>query len=248
MTPAGADVKRQKVGESNAEGVTAGSCSEYRDIGVQEHEGPAASPRDSESLPAMLAKGAQRYLLTVEYVGTEFSGWQKQKSHRTVQGALEEALRKFVGQPVPVTGSSRTDSGVHATGSTCHVDIMRTSKRKPGQTMVPHPPEVVKRAVNHFLQVDGDRGDVAVVDVTCVPPGFHARHQACERTYHYRLTAGKEAFPSIFERNRAWHVHHDLDIRKIQEACGILVGRHDFSSFRGAGCQGGSPCRRSNGV
>ncbi|XP_038877867.1 tRNA pseudouridine synthase A isoform X2 [Benincasa hispida] len=184
--------------------------------------------------------GIQRYLVAVEYIGTRFSGSQQQPNCRTVVGALEEAFQKFIGQPVSVFCSSRTDAGVHALSNVCHVDVERISKRKPGEVLPPHEPGVVHRAVNHFLQKH--EGDVTVVDVRSVPNDFHARYKAQERTYFYRLVSGPEALSS-FEKDRAWHVSETLNIGAMQDACKVLVGHHDFSSFRAAGCQANSPIR-----
>ncbi|XP_073012825.1 uncharacterized protein [Typha latifolia] len=184
--------------------------------------------------------GVQRYLVAVEYIGTRFSGSQKQPNCRTVVGALEEAFHKFIGQEVSIFCSSRTDAGVHALSNVCHVDVERISKRKPGEVLPPHEPGVVRRAVNHFLQKN--EGDIMVTDVQCVPADFHARFRALERTYHYRLLSGPESL-SVFEKDRSWHVPEDLDINAMKKACNILVGHHDFSSFRAAGCQAKSPIR-----
>lgn len=182
----------------------------------------------------------QRYLLAIEYIGTRFSGSQQQPNFRTVVGVLEEAFHKFIGQPVSIFCSSRTDAGVHALSNVCHVDVERISKRKPGEVLPPHEPVVVRRAVNHFLQ--RNEGDIMVVDVQCVPADFHARYKAQERTYFYRLLSGPEPL-STFERDRAWHVPEELDILAMQEATKVLIGHHDFSSFRAAGCQAKSPMR-----
>ncbi|KAG8650290.1 hypothetical protein MANES_07G024000v8 [Manihot esculenta] len=182
----------------------------------------------------------QRYLVAIEYIGTRFSGSQKQLTCRTVVGVLEEAFHKFIGQPVSISLSSRTDAGVHALSNVCHVDVERISKRKPGEVLPPHEPAVVRRAVNHFLQKN--EGDIMVIDVQCVPVDFHARFKAQERTYFYRLLSGPEPL-STFEQNRAWHVPEQLDLVAMQEACKILVGHHDFSSFRASGCQAKSPIR-----
>ncbi|XP_065869516.1 uncharacterized protein [Euphorbia lathyris] len=182
----------------------------------------------------------QRYLIALEYMGTRFSGSQKQLTCRTVVGVLEEAFHKFIGQPVSVSLSSRTDSGVHALSNVCHVDVERISKRKPGEVLPPHEPAVVRKAVNHFLQKN--EGDIMVTDVRCVPSDFHARYKAQERTYFYRLLSGPEPL-SIFDKDRAWHVPEELDLLAMQEACKILVGHHDFSSFRATGCQAKSPIR-----
>ncbi|XP_050125927.1 uncharacterized protein LOC126603206 isoform X3 [Malus sylvestris] len=156
----------------------------------------------------------QRYLLAIEYIGTRFSGSQQQSNCRTVVGVLEEAFRKFIGQPVSIFCSSRT--------------------------LEPHEPAVVKKAVNHFLQKN--EGDVMVIDVRSVPADFHARYKAQERTYFYRFLSRPEPL-STFEKDRAWHVPEELDLCSMQEACKVLVGHHDFSSFRAAGCQAKSPIR-----
>ncbi|KAG9152121.1 hypothetical protein Leryth_017686 [Lithospermum erythrorhizon] len=183
----------------------------------------------------------QRYLIAIEYIGSRFSGAQIQAPiFRTVVGVLQKAFHKFIGQPVSVVCSSRTDAGVHALSNVFHVDVQRISKRKPNQLLPPHDPAVVKRAVNHFLQKN--EGDISVIDVRSVPPNFHSRYQAIERTYFYRLLSGPEAL-STFEKDRAWHVPEEIDILAMQEACKVLVGQHDFSSFRAAGCEAKSPIR-----
>ncbi|URE27085.1 tRNA pseudouridine synthase [Musa troglodytarum] len=156
----------------------------------------------------------QRYLVAVEYIGTRFSGSQRQPNCRTVVGVLEDAFHKFIGQPVSISCSSRTDAGVHALSNVCHVDVERISKRKPGEVLTPHEPGVVRRAVNHFLQL---------------------LKSPCDR-YHYRILSGPELL-STFEKDRAWHVPEELDILAMKKACSILIGSHDFSSFRATGCQ-----------
>ncbi|KAG6652417.1 tRNA pseudouridine synthase A-like isoform X1 [Carya illinoinensis] len=195
---------------------------------------------EQQEAPMGPSPRTQRYLVAIEYIGTRFSGSQQQPNFRTVVGVLEEAFHKFIGQPVSIVCSSRTDAGVHALSNVCHVDIQRISKRKPGEVLPPHEQTVVRRAVNHFLQKN--EGDIMVIDVRCVPADFHARFKAQERTYFYRLLSGPEPL-STFERDRAWHVPEELDILAMQEACKILVGHHDFSSFRAAGCQAKSPIR-----
>lgn len=183
----------------------------------------------------------QRYLVAVEYIGTRFSGAQQQPpKFRTVAGVLESAFHKFIGQPVSIFLSSRTDTGVHALSNVCHVDVERISKRKPGEVLPPHEPSVVKKAVNHFLQKY--EGDIMITDVRCVAAEFHARYKAQERTYFYRLLSGPESL-STFEKDRAWHVAEELDLGAMQEACKVLVGLHDFSSFRASGCQAKSAIR-----
>ncbi|KAJ8625295.1 hypothetical protein MRB53_033825 [Persea americana] len=211
-------------------------------------ESPSPSPKPSKisrsenpSDDAMTPNPRnQRYLIAIEYIGTRFSGSQQQPNCRTVVGVLQEAFHKFVGQPVSISCSSRTDAGVHALSNVCHVDVERISKRKPGEVLPPHEPGVVKRAVNHFLQKN--EGDIMVIDVRCVPADFHARFKAQERTYFYRLFSGPEPL-STFEKDRAWRIPEELDVLAMQKACSVLVGCHDFSSFRATGCQANSPIR-----
>ncbi|KAI4992116.1 tRNA pseudouridine synthase A isoform X1 [Hordeum vulgare subsp. vulgare] len=214
--------------------------SSQSDISPADAEGGEEAGAESEAMAGARLYRAQRYLVAVEYDGTRFSGSQQQPNQRTVVGVLEEAFHKFIGQPVSIFCSSRTDAGVHALSNVCHVDVERISKRKPGEVLPPHDPEVVKCAVNHFLHKN--EGDIMVTDVRCVAPDFHARYKALERTYHYRLLSGPER-PSIFEKNSAWHIPEDLNIQAMKKACNILVGHHDFSSFRAFGCQAKSPVR-----
>ncbi|XP_042020291.1 tRNA pseudouridine synthase A-like [Salvia splendens] len=205
-------------------------------------DGRESTEEESESIERNMTPNSrtQRYLVAIEYIGTRFSGAQQQATCRTVMGVLQDAFQKFIGQPVSIFCSSRTDAGVHALSNVCHVDVERISKRKPGEVLLPHEPAVVLKAVNHFLQKS--EGDIMVVDVKCVPSDFHARYKALERTYFYRLLSGKEPL-STFEKDRAWHVPEELNVLDMQKACSVLVGHHDFSSFRAAGCQAKSPIR-----
>ncbi|CAM8935215.1 unnamed protein product [Rhodiola kirilowii] len=202
-------------------------------IEEEENEGPRRERMAEKPI-------IQRYLIAVEYIGTRFSGVQQQLNCRTVGGVLEDAFQKFIGQPVSISCSSRTDSGVHALSNVFHVDIERVSKRRPGEVLPPYEPAVVRKAVNHFLQKN--EGDLTLLDVRCVSSNFHARFNAKERTYFYRLLSGP-GYISKFEKERAWHVHSELDISAMQKASKVLVGTHDFSSFRAAGCQANSPIR-----
>ncbi|KAH9750967.1 tRNA pseudouridine synthase [Citrus sinensis] len=214
---------------------------DHQNYSVEEEEEYPEEVPETRTVTEVMStnKRIQRYLIAVEYIGTRFSGSQKQLNCRTVVGVLEEAFHKFIGQPVSISLSSRTDAGVHAASNVCHVDVERISKRKPGEVLPPHDSSVVRRAVNHFLQSEGD---IMVTDVRCVPSDFHARFRAQERTYFYRILSGPEPL-SVFEKDRAWHVTEELDLRAMQEACKVLVGCHDFSSFRASGCQANSPIR-----
>ncbi|XP_038708444.1 tRNA pseudouridine synthase A isoform X2 [Tripterygium wilfordii] len=176
-----------------------------------EESGTAANPMSQN--PRI-----QRYFVAIEYIGSRFSGSQQQLNCRTVVGVLQEAFQKFIGQPVSIFCSSRTDAGVHALSNVCHVDVERISKRKPGEVLPPHEPAVVRKAVNHFLQKN--EGDIMVVDVRYVPSDFHARYKAKERTYFYRLLSGPDSL-STFEKDRAWHVPEELNLLAMQASSPI---------------------------
>jgi tRNA pseudouridine38-40 synthase len=155
--------------------------------------------------------------LTVEYDGTDFSGWQVQPGQRTVQGDLEAAMADLAGEDVRVTGAGRTDAGVHALGQVANVPTSLTL-----------PVEKIGAALNARLG-----RDVRVVHVEDVPESFHARFDAVSRSYFY-LIGGEES--ALWRRNR-WFVSARLDREAMREALVCLEGEHDFSSFCLAGSE-----------
>jgi tRNA pseudouridine38-40 synthase len=165
-----------------------------------------------------------RFKLVLEYDGTPFVGWQRQNDGRSVQAALEAAIAKLSGETVTATAAGRTDSGVHALGQVAHVDLTKD-----------WPPHTVRDALNFHLQPD----PIAVIEATVVPDDFNARFSAVERRYLYRIL-NRRALP-VLERHRVWHVPHPLDAAAMDDAAQILVGHHDFSTFRAALCQARSP-------
>lgn len=167
-----------------------------------------------------------RYRFTVEYDGSAYNGFQAQKDQPTVQGALEAAIRAFSGQDVRIAAAGRTDTGVHATGQTCHVDLDRD-----------WPARTVMNAMNaHML-------DEAVSVLDCVPVSddWHARFTANGRKYLYRIL-NRPARPAI-EQGHVWHVKKPLDVEAMNEAARYLLGQHDFTTFRDAQCQAQSPIK-----
>lgn len=167
-----------------------------------------------------------RYLLTLEYDGTEYAGWQVQPNARTVQGTLEEALANLLCSATRVTAAGRTDAGVHAAGQAASFTTERSLS-----------PEVVLRALNALTP-----GDLAVSKVEVVGDDFDVRRCARSRTYVYRIWNRRA--PSPFWRRYAWHVARPLAIERMAAASALLRGEHDFSSFRGAGCDAAHPVRR----
>jgi tRNA pseudouridine38-40 synthase len=197
----------------------------------------------------------QRYKIACAYVGTAYRGWQWQPDGvRTVQGALEGAIEAFVGpgNASRVVTSSRTDAGVHALRNVFHVDMVRR-RRQSGDVLPPHEPATVAKALNAQLRLRGEHAsivEVALVDGRdtgwhAAGGQFHARHSASHREYAYRIAVapGEGAAPSVFERERMWWARAELDADAMAEAARHLVGRHDFSSFRGSGCQATTPWR-----
>jgi tRNA pseudouridine38-40 synthase len=165
-----------------------------------------------------------RYKLTIEYEGTTFSGWQRQKDMPTVQGTLEDVFADFLNEPVIVWGSGRTDAGVHAKGQIAHVDISKN-----------YSPFAIQGALNKRLK----NIPITILDVEEVSPQFHARFSATFRAYEY-IILNRRA-PSAIEYNRCWWVVPSLSLDTMREAAAYLIGHHDFTSFRASECQAASP-------
>jgi tRNA pseudouridine38-40 synthase len=167
-----------------------------------------------------------RYKLLIEYDGGPFVGWQAQANGPSVQAALQAAVQAFAGETVAVQGAGRTDTGVHATGQAAHVELARD-----------WPPDTVRDAVNAHLWPQ----PVAVLAAERAAPDFHARFSAAGRRYLYRILDRRP--PPALLRGRVWHSRKALDVEAMAEAAKALVGRHDFTTFRDAGCQADSPVR-----
>ena len=159
----------------------------------------------------------RRILLSVEYDGTAYAGWQRQINGLAVQQLLEEALAKACGHPVTVTGSSRTDAGVHALDQKVHFD---TGSRIP--------PEKYPFVLNTMLP-----GDIRVTDAREVPPDFHARFLTSGKVYTYRIWNARHG--SALRRNTFWHIPVPLDEAPVLTALPVLLGKHDFAAFQAAG-------------
>jgi tRNA pseudouridine38-40 synthase len=169
-----------------------------------------------------------RYRLTIEYDGTPFVGWQRQENGLSVQQALEEAIARFAQRPVTVFAAGRTDTGVHALGQVVHVDLEREWEA-----------EKVAEATNGTLKFAGH--PVAVLDAAPVPQEFDARFSARRRSYRYRIV-NRRANLTI-DLDRAWHVKKSLDAQAMHDAAQVLVGHHDFTTFRSQHCQAKSPMK-----
>ena len=149
--------------------------------------------------------------LLLEYDGTDFQGWQIQAQGRTVQGELARALGILLREPIRPTGAGRTDAGTHALGQVAHF-----------HTRSALPCERILRGLNGLLP-----GDVAVRAADEAPAAFHARYSAYGKRYRYRIHLGKAAL----NRRYVWTYRHPLDPKPMQEAMGVLPGRHAFGAF-----------------
>lgn len=168
-----------------------------------------------------------RYALTIEYDGGRFYGWQRQeKGIRSVQQTIEEAYEKFQGHPVTLYGAGRTDTGVHATGQVAHLDDPKEID-----------PYRMMSALNAYLLKKG----VCIVGVRRVEDDFHARFSAKSRTYLYKIL-NRRMHP-VLDLNRVWHVILPLDIDLMRQGANLLLGTHDFTSFRSVKCQASSAVR-----
>jgi tRNA pseudouridine38-40 synthase len=153
--------------------------------------------------------------LTIEYEGTNYQGWQRQKNTpRTLQEIIEKTLRRILQRRVKLIAAGRTDAGVHAR---CQVANFKTSSRIP--------PARLKQALNSLLP-----DDVVVSRACRVNSGFHARFDAKSKTYRYTIL--NQSHPSAFWRNLAYFVPYELDFKLMQKAARFLAGRHNFSSFQ----------------
>ncbi|HZI18480.1 MAG TPA: tRNA pseudouridine(38-40) synthase TruA [Pyrinomonadaceae bacterium] len=156
------------------------------------------------------------WLLTIQYDGTDFHGWQEQEGRRTVQGELRRALSLLEGQEVVLHGAGRTDAGVHAEGQAASVCLARGFA-----------PEVLRAAVN------GNVGrDVRVIAAAGVPEDFHARYSARGKTYCYRVF--NERVMSPFWARYALHEARPLDVERMRGAAAAFLGRHDWTAFSAA--------------
>ncbi|WP_092425353.1 tRNA pseudouridine(38-40) synthase TruA [Devosia crocina] len=167
-----------------------------------------------------------RYKIVLEYDGTPFCGWQRQADRMSVQQALEESIYRFSGEKAVTQASGRTDAGVHALGQVVHFDL--ASARDPFR---------VREALNYHLKPN----PAAVLDCFQVDESFEARFSALARHYEYRILNRRA--PAALERNHVWHVPAPLDADRMHEAAQLILGRHDFTTFRSAECQANSPIR-----
>jgi tRNA pseudouridine38-40 synthase len=167
-----------------------------------------------------------RFKLIVEYDGTDYHGWQIQPDGPTIQGVLEDAIRRMLAEAVRVAAAGRTDAGVHAAGQVVSFTLQRAVAA-----------DTLLRGLNALTPCD-----ISIRDAAVVSDDFDPRRAARSRVYLYRIWNAR--WPSPFWRRYAWHVAHPLDAERMRAAAAYLVGEHDFTSFQAAGCDAEHAVRR----
>jgi len=167
-----------------------------------------------------------RFKLIVEFDGRPFMGWQRQAHGPTVQSAIERAVRDITGETATLHAAGRTDAGVHARAMAAHVDIAK-----------PMTPFRLREGLNARLRPD----PVSVLHVEAVADDWHARFSCLGRAYDYRIINRRP--PLTFETGLAWRVATALDAEAMHDAAQLLVGTHDFTTFRSVHCQSASPVK-----
>ncbi len=175
----------------------------------------------------IVAKNTETYTLAIaiEFLGTNYHGWQRQKEVLGVQEAIEKAVSKVANEPVEVIAAGRTDASVHASNMIAH---FVTRAYRPTHNWL--------RGINSLLP-----DDIALRWVQPMPAGFHARFGAIARRYRY-ITLNQAPRPAILN-HQVTHIHEPLDLAKMQRAAADILGTHDFSSYRAAACQSNQPVR-----
>ena len=168
----------------------------------------------------------QRYKIKIEYEGTPFVGWQFQKNGQSIQEVLQKAIFNFSKEKVIVTGAGRTDSGVHALAQVAHFDLKKKKKKK-----------------NLFPAINQNIGNklVTVLKINKVNKKFHARYDAKKRTYLY-LIINRQS-PLALQKNKAWHIRKKLDVNSMKKGAKLLLGTHNFSTYRASSCGAKSPIK-----
>tara|TARA_B100000579_G_scaffold402473_1_gene385735 strand:+ start:886 stop:1626 length:741 start_codon:yes stop_codon:yes gene_type:complete len=167
------------------------------------------------------------YQIKVEYLGTNFVGWQIQKNGLSVQEVLEKALSKFLNNKISVMGSGRTDAGVHASEQSAH---FRTKKNITNEN-------IFLSSINFFLR----KYPVAILSIKKRSKKFHARHSASKRIYKYLIINRQSSL--VLEKNKAWHIKKKLNVKLMKKGARKLTGTHNFSTFRSSSCESKSPVK-----
>ena len=176
---------------------------------------------------AKAASSMNRYQILIEYVGTNYNGWQIQRKGKTIQGRIQNAIYKIFKEKVNIIGSGRTDSGVHALEQSAHFDT--STKIKDSYKFL--------KSVNHFLSRHG----ISILDLKKRQLTFHARYSAKARIYKYIILNRKSG--STLKNKRCWHIIKKLNLAMMKKGAKKLIGTKDFSTFRSSSCSAKTPVR-----
>ena len=168
-----------------------------------------------------------RYQILIEYVGTNYNGWQVQRKGKTIQGKIQNTISKIFKEKINIIGSGRTDSGVHALEQSAHFDT--NTKIKDGYKFL--------KTANHFLS----RYDISILDLKKKELTFHARYSAKARIYKYVILNRKSR--SVLKNKRCWHIIKKLNLAMMKKGAKKLIGTKDFSTFRSSSCSAKTPLR-----
>jgi tRNA pseudouridine38-40 synthase len=168
----------------------------------------------------------QRYKIIVEYDGTPFVGWQFQKNGLSIQEILQKAIFQLSREKITVTGAGRTDAGVHALAQVAHFDLKK--KINKNQFLL---------GANHYMR----KNPVTILDIKKTKKKFHSRFDAKKRTYEYIIINRQSSL--TLQKNKAWHIRKKLNLKAMKKGAKLLIGTHDFSTFRASSCGAKSPVK-----
>ena len=173
-----------------------------------------------------------KYQILIEYVGTNFRGWQVQKKGRTIQGLIQEKISKLLKEKILLFGSGRTDTGVHAIEQSAHFD----TEKKISQL------DKFLKSINYFLNREG----IAILKIKKRGNNFHARFSAKRRIYRYVII--NQISSPVLDDKRCWHIMRELDLNLMKKGAKKLVGTKDFSTFRASSCRAKSPIKTMKSI
>ena len=170
--------------------------------------------------------------MLIEYVGTSFIGWQVQTKGKTIQGLIQKKISNLLNEKIVVTGSGRTDTGVHAIEQSAHFDSIKKVQNL----------NKFFKSINYFL----NKHEIAILKIRKRNLNFHARFSAKERIYKYIIF--NQLTKPILQNKRGWFVIKNLELEMMKKAAKKLIGTHDFSTFRASGCNAKSPIKSIKSV
>jgi len=173
-----------------------------------------------------------RYQILIEYVGSNYRGWQIQKKGQTIQGVLQDKISRILKEKIIIIGSGRTDAGVHAISQSAHFDCKNLVIDK----------DRFLKSTNHFLK----NKSIAILDIKKKKQNFHSRYSAKQRIYEYVIY--NRISPSVLNENKSWHIMKKLDVEEMRRGAKKLLGTKDFSTFRASSCNAKSPIRTMKSI